>query len=366
MSWMHMRHFLRLACVGATTLVLLTGCGDKGPQKPVAKPLAVQTVSVTSADHPQWITLLGQAEGGKEVDVKAQVSGLLKEIRFTEGNPVKAGDILYVIDPAPFEAKLHVARANTRSARAEAGQAFKTFERTKALLQTGAKSQQDYDADKRALEVARAKVSATEAAERDAGISLEWTNVRASADGLVGRTQLNPGALISAQSTVLTRITQHDDVRVRFAPSSRSLDGADITLDNAVKLLDERGRTIPAVLDYVAQSINPQTSTRLMRARIIDNPGLIPGDFVRVHLQTGTRRDAVLVPQKAITQLPDGTYSVYLFKDGKAKRQAIKVDRWSGPNWIAIDGLKTGDRVIVNQLLKLRDGLQVRLAGDDK
>lgn len=98
-----------------------------------------------------------------------------------------------------------------------------------------------------------------------------------------------------------------------------------------------------------------------MRARLSQGSQILPGDFVRVQLMIGTRKNAVLVPQKAVRQLPDGTYSVFVFKDGKAVQQPIKVDRWTGPDWIATEGLKTGDRVITNQQLKLRNGLKVRL-----
>lgn len=360
-----MKPFLRLVCASVTALALLTGCKETPSKKTVSTPIAVQTIQVTENDHPLWISLLGQAEGSREVDIKAQVSGSLKHIRFTDGSAVKAGDILYEIDPAPFEAQLNLARANTQSARAELSNATKTFERSKQLIRTGAISQQSYDADKRALDVAKAKYQAAQASERDASIDLSWTKVRAPVDGQIEKSLVNPGALINAQSTLLTKITQHDNVRVNFAPSSRALDGATITTNNAVRILDEQGHLIPATLDFVAQSINPQTSTRTMRARLDQATGIIPGDFVRVQLMIGTRKNAVLIPQKTVRQLPDGTYSVFVFKDGKAIQQPIKVDRWTGPDWIATEGLKTGDLVITNQQLKLRNGLTVRLDKQD-
>lgn len=356
-----MKPLFKLVCTSVTSLVLLTGCKETTSQKSVSAPIAVQTIQVTEADHPLWISLLGQAEGSREVDIKAQVNGSLKHIRFKEGTAVKTGDILYEIDPAPFEAQLNLARANTQSARAELQNATKTFERSKQLIKTGAISQQTFDADKRALDVAKAKHLAAQASERDASIDLGWTKVRAPVDGRIEKSLVNPGTLISAQSTLLTQITQHDDVRVNFAPSSRALDGATITPENLVRILDEQGHLTPATLDYVAQSINPQTSTRTMRARLPQGSQILPGDFVRVQLMIGTRKNAVLVPQKAVRQLPDGTYSVFVFKDGKAVQQPIKVDRWTGPDWIATEGLKTGDRVITNQQLKLRNGLKVRL-----
>ena len=227
-------------------------------------------------------------------------------------------------------------------------------------------SRQDLDEANRAHLVASSAYNAATASERDAAISLEWTTVRAPASGLVSDTQFNEGSLISSASSVLATITQHDDVRVVFAPSARALDGADVTTDNAVKLRDERGRTLSGKLDYVAQSVNPKTSTRLMRVRLDEGSGLLPGDFVHVDLQIGVRENAVRIPQKAVRQEPDGTYTVFVYQDGKARLRPVKLDRWDGPDWIATSGLATGDRVITNQLLKLRDGSAVQPAEASK
>ena len=241
-----------------------------------------------------------------------------------------------------------------------------SYERTRALFEKGAKSRQDLDEANRAHLVASSAYNAATASERDAAISLEWTTVRAPASGLVSDTQFNEGSLISSASSVLATITQHDDVRVVFAPSARALDGADVTTDNAVKLRDERGRTLSGKLDYVAQSVNPKTSTRLMRVRLDEGSRLLPGDFVHVDLQIGVRENAVRIPQKAVRQEPDGTYTVFVYQDGKARLRPVKLDRWDGPDWIATSGLATGDRVITNQLLKLRDGSAVQPAEASK
>ena len=131
-------------------------------------------------------------------------------------------------------------------------------------------------------------------------------------------------------------------------------------------LSGKRGRTLSGKLDYVAQSVNPKTSTRLMRVRLDEGSGLLPGDFVHVDLQIGVRENAVRIPQKAVRQEPDGTYTVFVYQDGKARLRPVKLDRWDGPDWIATSGLATGDRVITNQLLKLRDGSAVQPAEASK
>ena len=271
-----MRHTFSLVCAGLLALTLLAGCEKTTAPKTVRAPLSVETLTVEAADQPRWITLLGQAEGGREVEVKSQVSGILKKVAFTEGAEVKAGDVLYQIDPAPFEARLKSAAANTRSAKATLAEAKTSYERTRALFEKGAKSRQDLDEANRAHLVASSAYNAATASERDAAISLEWTTVRAPASGLMSDTQFNEGSLISSASSVLATITQHDDVRVVFAPSARALDGADVTTDNAVKLRDERGRTLSGKLDYVAQSVNPKTSTRLNALGSMKAPDFFP------------------------------------------------------------------------------------------
>ena len=145
-----MRHTFSLVCAGLLALTLLAGCEKTTAPKTVRAPLSVETLTVEAADQPRWITLLGQAEGGREVEVKSQVSGILKKVAFTEGAEVKAGDVLYQIDPAPFEARLKSATANTRSAKATLAEAKTSYERTRALFEKGAKSRQDLDEANRA------------------------------------------------------------------------------------------------------------------------------------------------------------------------------------------------------------------------
>ena len=361
-----MRYIFASACTGLILLSALTGCDQKPAAKAPRAPLAVSTVTAVMADEPRWISVLGQTEGGREVDVRPQVSGIIEEILFTEGTAVREGDLLYRIDPTPFKAKLNSAAAARRQAEADLAQAVRELARYEKLFKSGAGSRKEYDDALSARQVAQAALEARKAEEKDASISLGWTEVRAPASGLTGKTQVNPGALVSQQSSLLTSITQHDDVRVVFAPSERLLDGARISLQNRVELTDDAGKNYPAKLDFVAQSINPNTNTLLLRARLEDNAGLMPGTFVRARLMIGERKNAVRVPQKAITQEPDGSYTVYLLKDGKAAARTVTVDQWVGTDWLVTGGLEAGDRIITDQLLKLRDGLAVKPAAEKK
>lgn len=357
-----MRPFLIPLFSGLLLAITLTGCGKTEAPKPARVLLPVETHTAVLSDEPRWITLLGQAEGGKAVDVSPQVSGMLQSVNFKEGEPVKKGDVLFTIDSRPFEAKLNAAKAERAQAEASLSQAVRELARTEKLFKTGAESRKAYDDAITARDDARAALASAKAAVDEAALNLEWTRVTAPAGGYAGKTALNPGALLSAHSTLLTTITQHDDVRVTFAPSERLLDDVSVTLQNRVELRTERGEMIPGTLDFVSQSVNAATGTRAMRARINAKGQVLPGDFIHVKLMTAVRKDVFRIPQKAIRQEPDGSYTVFVLKDGKAVAHTVLVDRWDGPDWIVTSGLAAGDRVITNQLLRLRNGTPVKAA----
>ena len=201
--------------------------------------------------------------------------------------------------------------------------------------------------------------------EKDAEISLGWTRVLAPASGYASRASLNPGSLIDASSSLLATITQHDDVRITFAPSDRDLGESKVTLESAVRVFTKNGKEIPAKLDYVAKSLDPSVGTRLMRAALSADHTVIPGEFVTVRLMVDVDKQAYRVPQKAVMQRPDGTYCVYVAADGKARLRTVTVGLWEGTDWIVRSGLKDGDLIITNQLLRLQEGSPIRLSANE-
>lgn len=342
--------------------LLLAGCSKEAPAPAAPAPLPVETVVAESTDEPRWIEQLGQAESGQGVEVRAQVGGILTELHYREGEAVKAGDVLFTIDEAPYRARLNAAASARRKAEVDLSQAERELRRTAALFKSGAASAKERDDALSGRDQAKSLLAEAEATEKDAAINLEWTKVRAPASGVAARSVLNPGALVTASTTLLTTITQLDRVRVSFAPSDRDLKGANVTLENRVVLLNADGTETPVALDYVAQEIDPALGTRLMRVRLPETSRVLPGEFVRVRLMVDTDRNVFRIPQKAVVQLPDGSYAVYVAENGKAVQRVVTVGLWSGSDWIVRTGLKPGDRVITNQLLKLQDGAAVRLA----
>lgn len=335
------------------------GCKPKGSASAEPAPLEVDIVRISLADEPRWIEMIGQAEGGGEVEVKSQTDGILKTQRYREGDFVKAGDVMFEIESDVYRARFNAAAAARRRSADELRQAERELKRAEGLFRSGSGSRKALDDARSARNQAKHQLDEARADEADAKIALEWTKVKAPASGYASKALVNPGTLVSADSTVLASVTQHDDVRVVFAPSDRDLEGAELSLNNAVRIFRKDGAELSAKLDYLAQSIDYDVGTRTMRAKIAAGSGVLPGQFVRVRLMVGVDRQACRVPQKAILQLPDGTYCVYIAKEGRAERRPVTVGLWEGRDWIVLSGLKTGDAVITNQLLRLRDGARI-------
>lgn len=352
----------RLAAALAAVSLLAAGCGREPAVKSAAAPLPVTAEEAVFADAPLWVTVIGRTEGGEQIAVKPQVSGVLTEVRFREGAFVREGDVLYRIDPKPFAEALRQAQAARRQAEVELQSAERELRRTEKLYRTGASSRKDYDDAVTLRDSRRAALGSARAAEAQAAVDLSWTEVKAPVAGWAGKTLVNRGTLVTSHSTELTDISQHADLRVTFAPSERTLAGAAVTTESRVEVLDEQGRRHAASLDYVAPMIEAETGTRIMRARLGKDSGLLPGDFVRVSLMIGVRRNAAVVPQKAVVQNADGSYTVFVAKDGKALGRSVAVDRWQGKNWLVTSGLEAGDMIITDQQLKLRDGLAVKVS----
>ena len=340
---MQRRALLRLPLALSLALTLtqtLSGCSEEKAASAPRAPLPVDTIRVSAADEPHWIETVAQAEAGAGIDVKAQVTGRLLRISCTEGDAVKAGDVLFEIDPASLQAELEAAEASRRQAESELAQAEREWRRAKSLLDSGAGSRRDFD------DAASAR-------------SLGWTRVVAPVDGFISRAELKPGSVIVRESTVLASITQTDDVRVLFSSSDRDLAGAEINKETPVRIFRADGQELPAQIDFVASEYDPARGTRSIRAKIPGGLGVLPGEFLRVRLRTTIDRGAWRVPQRAVRQLPDGTYAVFTLRDGKARQTAVEVGLWEGKDWVIRKGLADGDRVIVSQLIKLQDGVAV-------
>lgn len=347
---------MTLACLVA--LGSLTGCQEeKKTAAAVQAPLKVLVTQVHPSDEIMWSEQLGETEGREQAEVRAQVSGTLEKIVYKEGASVKAGQVLFVLDDAPYKAALHSASAAVHQLKAEYEQDQREATRYTKLFAVKAVSQKVRDDARSEAAITKAKLSIAMANEESARINLNRTRVKAPSDGIVGRALVNKGALVTATSTLLAELTQPDHLRLVFHISEADLDGATITAGNPIRVYDRHRNEYPAKLDYVAKSIDPASSTLALRATVDGKGVLRPGQFLRAQLALRTLKGVFRVPQKAVYQKPDGTYQVYLEKDGRAEPVTVKVGSWKDSDWIVLSGLKDGDRVCINQIQRLKPGL---------
>ncbi len=353
---------VRLTALFLSGILLLgsqSGCGDSNKEASSKKALAVHVINAKATDELLWIETLGQVEGAKEVEIRAQVSGTLEKITYKEGEEVKEGQTLFILDDAPYEAALRTAKAGAAEARATLEKAELDAKRYEGLYKANAASKKQRDDAISARKIARAQLSQALAKVSDAQVDMDRTRVKATSDGVASRSEVNLGALVSATTTRLATLTQPDKLRVKFQLSERDFAGRTVGLTNTVRLYDATRKEIAATLDYVSRQIDVATSTRALRATIAAGSGLVPGQLVSVQLAIDTLKGVFRIPQRGVQQLPDGSYQVFTAVDGKVHPVTVKVGPWKDTDWIILSGLKEGDAVIVDQLQRLREGTAI-------
>jgi membrane fusion protein, multidrug efflux system len=355
--------------VTASLTLLLAACGSGGaPQTQAAAALPAKVIEAAPQSVPIVIEAVGQVEGSKEVEVRARVSGILKRRLYQEGEVVAAGEPLFQIDPEPFENALSQARSQLAQEAARNEQARREAARLKDLVAQRAISQKEFDDAQSNAKLLDATVKAAEARVRDAELNLSYTNVDAPVAGVSGRAARSEGSLISTGAdSLLTTISQADPVWVRFSMSESDLaklPGGRLTRSTnpEIRVIFPDGSLFAAKgrLNFAASQIDPKLATLQLRAEFTNaKDQLLPGQFVRVQIVAGKRDNVFLVPQVAVTQTETGYLLFVLDKEGKAALRPVKVGEWVGKDWIILEGLNKGDKVVVDNLLKLRPGMSV-------
>ena len=360
-----------LLCAG---LLALPGCKkDAASNQPPPLP-EVEVVTVSSQSVPDEPEFIGQAEASRVVEIRSQVTGIIKERYFSEGRDVKQGDRLYQIDPVPFRAAMLSAKARVSQAEARLVQAKQNLARVKPLLEEQAVSQKDVD-DAIAEELA-AK-AALEGAKGDlvkATFDLDNTRINAPIDGLIERTRYYEGRLVTAQTDLLTIIHKVDPMYVMVnAPESfllkrrrdiaaKRIQEPDIyKLRGVVTFADGTVYPHEGVLDFAAVGLQIETGSRETRVTV-PNPDrvLLPGQFVKVRFKGSLKTEAILVPQRSVQQGPTGSIVYVLGEGDKVEIRDVKATGWQGSQWLIEDGLRQGDRVVVDGMQKLAPGAQVK------
>ena len=352
------------------------GQGSTGKAQGQAGPPEVAVVEVKPERVAVTTELPGRTSAYLIAEVRPQVSGIIQQRLFREGADVKAGDVLYQIDPATYQAAYDSARAAL--ARAEANITSIRFraERYKELVEIKAVSRQEYDDATAALKQAEAEIAAGKAAVEAARINLGYTRVTAPIGGRIGKSSVTVGALVTANQPVsLATIQQIDPVYVDVTQSSavllqlqRAMASGALRRDSAnrarVRLLLEDGTPYPleGTLQFQDVTVDPTTGSFIVRA-IFPNPKrvLLPGMFVRAVLEEGVNEQAILVPQQGVSRDPKGNpLALIVDAEGKVQQRVLTVVRTIKDKWLVSDGLAPGDRVIVEGVQKVRPGMTVR------
>lgn len=317
---------------------------------------------------------LGQTEAAQVVEIRARVAGFLEEANFREGGPVERGQVLFRIDPQPFEAEVAVAEARLEAAQAQVRWAEDQVERFERLVAQGAATEPELEEQQTALRIAQAEVALARAQLRQAELDLGYTTVHAPIDGLIGQTLRDVGSYVDAGATgLLAVVSQVDPIHVNFTISELELlrvnrlaaEGRVVGFNAGqmrVRLVLSDGTTYPheGMVDFVDVAVDPSTSTTLLRATVPNPDGFLrPGQFVHVVPLGYMRPDAIVVPQGAVQQTPTGS-SVYVVDDEDvAMVRPVELGSWVGTGWVIEDGLREGDRVVVDGIMKVRPGLPV-------
>jgi membrane fusion protein, multidrug efflux system len=337
-------------------------------------PPEVTVTTVAPQSLPVTLEYVGQTAGSREVEVRARVTGILLSRNFREGGPVKQGQSLFTIDSAPIEATVARTEADVAAAEARLEQARRNAARLKPLYAEKAVSQKEYDDAVSGEQIGAADLKAARARLAEARLNLGYTRVEAPVGGIASRALRSEGSLVSGPDVLLTTVTQVDPIWVNFGipdndqarlQKEAQAGRLNIPKNLQVELRLADGSVYPHTgkLNFSDVRISPNTGTREARAELPNREGVLrPGQFVRIVLRGVTRPNAVTVPQRAVMEGPQGKF-VYVVNDkSQAEARPVEAGEWAENTWVITAGLKPGERVITDGVLKLGPGAPVKVA----
>jgi membrane fusion protein (multidrug efflux system) len=369
----HPAHWVRMTrtfvVLGFVLALVSCGKGNEGEAK--KKDAGAPQVISATVRHaelqrvPVIFEAVGQAEGSREVEVRARVGGILERRAFAEGAAVKAGTVLFMIDRKPYEIAVAQAKAALAQERARQELALREAERLKMLTQARAISQREYDEAQSSVKQTSAAIEGAQAKLAEAELNLSYTNVVAPISGITGRALRSEGSLVIANTdnALLTTLTQVDPVWVRFSlaePEYDRIRGAEKRAQ--VTIINQDGSTAAknGRLNFTGSTVDPKLGTVQLRAEFTNRDQTwMPGQFVKVRILAG-EQEAVLVPQAAVVQTEQARSVWIVGQDGKVSMRPVQTAGWLNGDWVVTSGIKPGEAIVVDNLMKMRPGVAVQ------
>jgi membrane fusion protein (multidrug efflux system) len=334
-------------------------------------PPVVEVMAIAPTEVPLSATLIGQLDSPQNVEVRARVEAFVDEMRFTEGVEVNKGDVLFVLDKKPFLEKLTAAQGSLAESTAALHKYQADVARLQPLVEKKAVPQQDLDNSLASLDAGKASVLTAQSRVETAQLNLGYCEVMAPMTGLIGAKQVSIGDLVGkGEPTLLATMSTLDPIwfycnvsEVSYIKVKEwsSREGKDIfSLPLTLILSDGSEHPEPGTFIFIDRAVDVKTGTLRMRAKF-PNPKKIlrPGMFARVRINLGTRKDCLEVPERAVVELQGKSFLWIIGQDGKASQRPVKVGETNGSNTLITDGLKPGERVVVEGLQKVREGAPV-------
>lgn len=349
-------------------MVFLAGCDARSEVEPEDPPPEVDVAQVIAEPVTLWESFTGRVVAPETVELRPRVSGYIDTVAFKEGELVKAGDLLFQIDPRPYQARVQAARAELEQASSQMALAKSEAGRAKTLLESRAISREEYDQRNAALLGANAQVNAAKAALASAELDLQYTRVTAPVNGRAGRAMVTKGNLAQADQTLLTTVVSVDPMHVYFEANEQSafenlqVPGAGKSATVRIGLSGETDYPHRGTLDFIDNRLNSGTGTLQYRAELANPDGIFkPGQFARVEMPVAKLERAVLVSRKAVMTDQDRRFVYVVDGNNQVVRRQVTPGSPVGELLVIQDGLERGDRVIVNGIQKVfGDGTAVQ------
>ena len=346
---------------------LIAGCGKKEPANFERPPAPGTATAATSQDVPLYIDAVGKIVAREVVSIQPQVSGRITQIHFTDGADLKVGDLLFTIDPRPYQAQLQQAEANLAQAVAGLSLAKISFARVENVSDPRAVSRQEYDTKKSAVDSAEATVKQNRAALESARINLDYSTIRSPITGRAGQRTVDVGNVVAANSGSLLVIQRMDPIYADFTVTESELTAvqrnmAQRSLRVEVRLPDDAAGAREGKLTFLDNSVQEGSGTVKLRATLANGDRRFwPGRFAKIRLVLATQRDAVLVPAEAPQLSAKGSFVFVVKNDSSAELRPVKLGQRHGDLIVAEDGVKAGERVVVKGQLGVTPGGKVRV-----